>query len=84
MIEVPKTDFRKSHVEPIPAWGIDSGGEVFIRCGGCGMCMGLDHEISAEGIVTPSVFHDEPPKCNWHVSDVKLMGWDLGAKDLRK
>jgi hypothetical protein len=66
-ILVPFTEVRRSFAEPKPAWGIDKGsGEVFIRCGGCGQCLNLDHEILSDGTVRPSVHHDNPD-CGWHV-----------------
>lgn len=76
LIEVPKNKgFRKSFEEPKPVWGIDSGGALYIRCGGCGVCVGFDesHTIAADGTVSPSVHHDDG-QCGWHVF-VKLLDW---------
>lgn len=73
MIEIPKTNFRKSFEEPMPAWGKDKQGKLFIRCE-CGKCMGLDnHTVSDDGTVNPSLHHDEPD-CGWHVWG-KLLDW---------
>lgn len=70
---IPKTDFRKSHVDPSPAWGRDASGELFIRCK-CGLCMGLDgHMVDDNGDVNPSLHRDEP-ECGWHVHGT-LVGW---------
>lgn len=76
-IVIPRTDARKSFVDPKPAWGRDASGELFIRCGGCGLCMGLGHEIAANGDVSPSLFHDSQ-ECGWHVFGT-LQDWDGGA-----
>lgn len=73
---IPKTDVRKRFVDPKPAWGRDAGGHLFIRCA-CGICMGLDHEIDAEGNVSPSLWHDDP-NCGWHVHG-RLLDWDGGT-----
>src|SRR5882762_8866810 len=73
-IIVPFTEHRKSFEHPAPAWGRDKGsGEIFIRCGGCGKCIDLDHQVAANGDVTPSVWHDSPD-CGWHVH-ITLEGW---------
>ena len=66
-IPIPKTDVRRSFAEPSPAWGRDTSGELFIRCGGCRRCMGMDlHTVADDGTVEPSLHHDDPA-CNWHV-----------------
>ena len=66
MLEIPRTKYRKSFVEPIPAWGKEQSGIIFIRCK-CGKCIDLGrHTISVDGVVSPSVWHDDP-ECGWHV-----------------
>jgi hypothetical protein len=79
MIEIPFTEYRKSFVEPIPAWGREASGTVFIRCA-CGKCIDLrKHTIAADGTVSPSVWHDSP-ECDWHVW-AKLKDWQSGYSD---
>jgi len=63
---------RKRNIEPMPAWGKDASGAVWVRCK-CGLPMDLDHEIALDGQVTPSLWHDDP-RCGWHVR-AKLEGW---------
>jgi hypothetical protein len=73
LVIIPRTDLRKSFVPPMPAWGRDTSGALFIRCA-CGICMGIDdHTVDAAGNVTPSLWHDEPG-CGWHVWG-QLEGW---------
>lgn len=62
---------RKRNVEPMPAWGRNEHG-VWIRCR-CGLPMSIDHEIAADGAVTPSLWHDVP-ECGWHIHG-KLEDW---------
>lgn len=76
-IRIPRTDTgRKFFVEPMPAWGRDASGKLFLRCA-CGKCMGLEHEIAPNGDVNPSLWHDEQD-CGWHVWGT-LEDWDGGA-----
>lgn len=72
LIQRDPANARKRNVEPMPAWGRSEGGDVWIRCK-CGTPMSLDHEIAADGTVTPSLWHDTP-ECGWHVHG-KLEGW---------
>jgi hypothetical protein len=63
-ILIPKSEPRRSHVQPSPAWGREASGELYIRCA-CGLCMGLDrHTIEPNGEINPSLLH---PECGWHV-----------------
>lgn len=73
-IQVPFTSVRKSFADPKPAWGKE-GDDTYIRCGGCGQCINLDHTIAPNGDVNPSVHHDDP-RCGWHVW-VTLVGWKV-------
>lgn len=45
-----------------------------VACGDCGESAYLDHEISIDGIVTPSLVC--PKECGWHVMG-KLENWEL-------
>jgi hypothetical protein len=74
MINIPKTNYRKSFVDPIPAWGKDKDNNIFIRCN-CGKCINLSpvHTIDNDGNVSPSIFHNET-NCGWHIYG-KLMDW---------
>lgn len=77
MIEVPFTEVRKSFVDPSPAWGVDKGdGSIFVRCGDCKKCIGLPHMVDDNGIVSPSVHHDDGENCQWHVH-IKLLDWNI-------
>lgn len=73
---IPRAHFRKRHTQPSPAWGREENGTVWIRCA-CGLPVDLDigatHIVSAEGAVTPSVWHDDCP-LEWH-THVVLDGW---------
>jgi hypothetical protein len=92
-IQIPRTSARKSYHTSTtrkpnvdadsvcPAWGIDSGGTVFIRCA-CGMCMDLQHTIEPNGDVNPSIFHDRDG-CGWHVMGT-LVGWDGGKAETKE
>ena len=56
---------------------IDGQRTARLTCPECGESYLLDHHISAEGVVTPSV--DCPTKdCSWHVH-VQLEGWERDA-----
>lgn len=73
-VEIPRDDVRKDNTEPIPAWGKQTNGLVFIRCA-CGLCMDLDgHAVESNGDVNPSLWHDVP-ECGWHVMG-RLLGWE--------
>lgn len=78
MIEIPFIEVRKSFVDPSPAWGVDKGdGGIFIRCGDCKKCINLvSHKINDDGVVSPSVHHDEGSYCQWHVH-IKLLDWEI-------
>lgn len=76
-VMIPKTDVRKDHVAPSPAWGRDESGELFIRCA-CGVCMGIDHEVDVTGWVHPSLHHDTADGgCGWHEWGI-LLGYADG------
>ena len=73
-VEIPYDDpIQKIGKQPSPAWGYNSDGKLMVRCI-CGMPMELDHQVDENGVVTPSMWHNEPPKCDWHVHCV-LLGW---------
>lgn len=56
-----------------PSWWLD-GKAVIVRCN-CGAALLLDHEIAADGTVTPSLWHSEVQgACGWHVVG-RLDGW---------
>jgi hypothetical protein len=71
VVRIPRVAHRRSHEDPKPAWGVDAGGSLFVRCGGCGVCAGLDHEVAPDGTVAPSLVC---PDCGWHVM-ATLEGW---------
>lgn len=62
----------KANSEPKPAWGRFAGGEAWVRCQ-CGQVLYLDHDVAADGTVSPSLWHDEPG-CGYHVM-ATLQGW---------
>lgn len=74
MIEIERDPhgLRRSMAPPMPAWGADERGAVWVRCV-CGEVMDLDHEVAADGSVSPSLWHDDPG-CGWHVS-ARLLDW---------
>jgi hypothetical protein len=77
-LRIPKLDSFEDP-QPGPGWvPITQDGRPVrpvLRCGGCGMMIGIrGHAISADGHVTPSVHHVQPP-CGWHVF-VVLDGYD--------
>lgn len=53
-----------------PAWGRDLYGDLWVRCV-CGLAMSLDHEVAADGTITPSIHHDDSA-CGWHVHGILL------------
>jgi len=55
----------RSGADPKPAWGRYAGGEPWVRCQ-CGEVLYLDHEVAADGTVTPSLWHDANG-CGYHV-----------------
>ena len=67
---------QKFGKQPSPAWGRNSDGRLMIRCI-CGVPMGLDHEVADSGEVSPSLWHNAPPECDWHVMGT-LVGWPDG------
>jgi len=79
MIDIPKTDARKSFVEPIPAWGKEESGAVYIRCK-CGKCIDLGaHVVADDGTVSPSIWH-KGDDCDWHVWG-RLIDWEPEVED---
>jgi len=64
-IRIPKATVRKPFIEPKPAWGVDAGSDLWIRCGGCGITASLDHDVAPTGEVSPSLVC--PEGCGWHV-----------------
>jgi hypothetical protein len=48
--------------------------EVRLTCPLCGLQSLLDHEIAADGTVTPSVVCPGGTSCTWH-EVIKLEGW---------
>lgn len=69
----------RRHADPKPAWGMDEDGLVWLRCQ-CGFLVTLDHTVAADGEVNPSLWHNSPPLCDWHVWG-KLEGWNGGDQD---
>lgn len=47
---------------------------VFVTCPGCGIKGSLDHDVDANGKITPSL---DCPECSFHTY-VVLDGWDHG------
>ena len=72
VIQKDPTGKARDDAEPKPAWGRYSTGAVWIRCQ-CGDVLSLDHDIAADGTVSPSLWHDSPG-CGWHIHG-KLEGW---------
>jgi hypothetical protein len=71
-----------------PAWDINTdpvmvknygnghSGVIVLRCN-CGRVIRLlDHAVSADGKVSPSIWHDVP-ECGWHVWG-QFKDWDKG------
>jgi hypothetical protein len=71
-----------------PAWGLSQAPELVeqygngrdsvlvLRCN-CGKIIRLlDHNVAADGTVSPSLWHDVPG-CGWHVMG-RLEGWERG------
>lgn len=59
-----------------PAWYFMGQGRVILVCQ-CGETMMLNHEISEDGTVSPSIWHDVP-ECGWHIYG-KLNDYDKQA-----
>jgi len=59
MASIPKTHWKKV------------GSEVVVTCPGCNLKAYLDHDVAADGTVTPSL---DCPECSFH-EHVKLEGW---------
>lgn len=78
VVQIPRVEKRQRNVEPMPAWGRDAGGHLWLRCK-CGLPMGLDdHTVAADGTVSPSLWHqDDGHGCGWHVWG-RLLDWDAG------
>jgi hypothetical protein len=70
MIEIPKGT-GKGTWRPVRG-----GGSARLTCPGCGYDAELNHEIGADGTVTPSV--ECPMGCGFHDS-VKLKDWGYRA-----
>lgn len=64
MKTIPRSDWKKT------AWGDKT--VYIVKCPGCGREYPLDHEVAADGTVTPSV---ECPTCPFH-DNVRLGGHD--------
>lgn len=73
---------------PAPAWGTGSrDGQqiVWVRCPNCRTCPTLQHEISANGEVSPSIWHQCADSGNndsaqdWHIWGT-LLGWPVIAQ----
>lgn len=50
---------------------------IFVTCPGCGKEYRLDHDISAQGIISPSL-ECPGPDCTFH-NTVILVGWSGAA-----
>ncbi len=74
---MPETEFTHREIDEawLPGtWGRDCNGlSVILICPGCKVPGVLDHEVDAEGNVTPSV---DCPECEYHETGVKLIGWE--------
>lgn len=65
--------------ELVKAYGKGNDGVLLIRCN-CGLTIRmLGQKISADGIVSPSIWHDVP-ECGWHVWG-RFADWDHGEWD---
>lgn len=51
--------------------------QVYMICPGCGEEYRLDHDISAEGVVSPSLECPSQNDCGFH-DTVVLLGWNAG------
>lgn len=58
-------------------WNNKGTENVFVKCPGCGQEYRLEHDVSAEGVISPSL---ECPSddCTFH-DTVILVGWTGGA-----
>ena len=68
--------YRKQQMKSIGQWRLwnhDDTDYVFVKCPGCGQEYRLDHDISVQGVVSPSL---ECPgdECTFH-DTVILAGW---------
>ncbi len=56
-------------------WPLTDGSQksASVKCPECGLVCVLDHSISDDGTVAPSLVCPEP-ECSWHVF-VQLVGW---------
>lgn len=54
-----------------PRWRIDRL-PIMVKCPGCDRAMLLDHEIGADGLISPSL---DCPLCPYHQSGVTLEEW---------
>jgi hypothetical protein len=62
--------------ELVQQYGAGNDSVLLLRCD-CGKVIRmLDHRVDAEGLVSPSIWHDVPG-CGWHVMG-RLEGWDHG------
>ena len=63
----------------VQKYGHGNPGVVLVRCN-CGLVIRmLGQQISADGTVSPSIWHDVP-ECGWHIWG-KFEGWDQGEWD---
>lgn len=62
-------------------WNLWTTGKrrILFSCPKCGQVALLDHEISGDGTVTPSV-ECAKPGCSFH-DDIRLVGWATEQKD---
>lgn len=78
MENIPESNEDRSN---FPCWKgvLDVNGNVtrpIVYCA-CGEPIGLNHSISPDGVVNPSVWHEKKPNnngCDWHVH-ITLLGW---------
>ena len=75
-VNVPRVlNFTEADVSLPPVWWRTEDGTVLIRCGGCGLPIGIaGWDIAQDGTVHPSIHHVLPP-CGWHVF-ARLLDWE--------
>lgn len=49
--------------------------KVMVSCPGCGTAHVLDHDVAADGMVSPSL---QCTECSWH-ANARLHRWDHGT-----
>lgn len=74
MADLPRGRVEEASGVWRPGWIDGQGRTALVSCGLCGRTLSLsEHEISPEGIVTPSVVC--PFACGWHEM-LTLVGWE--------